>query len=128
SFLTPALYDLIDETPGPLLDKPEYNLNGADDTQRPGCPAANWLDQAGNDDHYSDFWRQRNLIPGAAGSTVPLFLTQGLTENNTVADGTAQYLDNHGGYERVWLGPWEHVRGNETDANGRLKMGRAGWF
>jgi hypothetical protein len=46
---------------------------------------------------------------------VPLFLTQGLTENNTVADGLQQYLDNHTGYERAWLGPWEHVRGNETD-------------
>ena len=59
---------------------------------------------------------------------MPLFLTQGLTENNTVADGTAQYLDNHAGYERAWLGPWEHVRGNERDENGRLKMGRAGFF
>jgi hypothetical protein len=59
---------------------------------------------------------------------VPLFLTQGLTENNTVADGMAQYLENHTGYERAWLGPWEHVRGNETDETGRLKMGRAGWF
>ena len=59
---------------------------------------------------------------------MPLFLTQGLTENNTVADGTAQYLQNHQGYERAWLGPWEHVRGNERDENGRLKMGREGWF
>jgi uncharacterized protein len=128
SFLTPALYDLIDLTPGPATDDPNYNLNGANDTQRPGCAAANWLDQAGNDDHYSAFWRERNLIPGAAGSNVPLFLTQGLTENNTVADGTAQYLENHTGYERAWLGPWEHVRGNERDESGRLKMGRAGWF
>jgi predicted acyl esterase len=23
---------------------------------------------------------------------------------------------------------WDHVRGNDTDANGRLAMGRAGWF
>jgi predicted acyl esterase len=84
----------------------------------------NLADQGGNDDHYSDYWRKRNLIPGASGSTVPLFLTQGLTENNTVADGTAQYLANHGGYERAWLGPWEHVRGNVTDASGRLKLGR----
>jgi hypothetical protein len=74
---------------------------------------------------------------------VPLFLTQGLTENNTVADGLQQYLDNHAGYERAWLGPWDHVRGNEVcpkpDPNdpttdpadcpeGRLKMGRQGWF
>jgi X-Pro dipeptidyl-peptidase C-terminal non-catalytic domain len=64
-----------------------------------------------------------------AGSKVPLVLTQGLTENNTVADGLQQYLDNHTGYERAWLGPWKHVRGNETDPDtGKLAMGRAGWF
>jgi uncharacterized protein len=128
AFLTPALYDLIDVTPGPITDDPSYNVNGANDTQRPGCLAANYADQAANDDHDSAYWKPRDLIPGAKGSDVPLFLTQGLTENNTVADGTAQYLQNHTGYERAWLGPWEHVRGNETDENGRLKMGRAGWF
>jgi predicted acyl esterase len=128
SILTPALYDLIDQTPGPLADSPDYNLAGADDTMRPGCKLLNWADQAGNDDHFSPYWRARNLIPGATGSDVPLFLTQGLTENNTVADGMAQYLRNHTGYERAWLGPWEHVRGNETDETGRLKMGRAGFF
>jgi uncharacterized protein len=128
SILTPALYDVIDQTPGPLADSPDYNLAGANDTMRPGCKVANWADQALNDDHFSPYWRARNLIPGASGSDVPLFLTQGLTENNTVADGMAQYLRNHTGYERAWLGPWEHVRGNETDETGRLKMGRAGFF
>jgi predicted acyl esterase len=128
SVATPALYDLIDATPGPVQDDPSYNLNGADSTQRPGCPVLNLTDQAGNDDHFSAYWRARDLISGANGSTVPLFLTQGLTENNTVADGTAQYLANHDGPERGWLGPWEHVRGNETDDAGRLKMGRAGFF
>src|SRR4051794_16655344 len=128
SLLTPALYDLIDATPGPLADDPSYNAAGANDTMRPGCKVLNWADQAGNDDHDSAYWKARDLIPGAQGSDVPLFLTQGLTENNTVADGTAQYLQNHTGYERAWLGPWEHVRGNETDGSGRLKRGRAGWF
>ena len=93
SVLTPALYDAIDATPGPLRSTtPTYIVNGANDTERPGCKAANWADQAANDDHFSPYWRARNLIPGAKGSKVPLFLTQGLTENNTVADGTAQYL------------------------------------
>ncbi len=123
---TPALYNLISLTPGPLLD-PGYNL-GAADLSRPGCHAQNQIDQSLNDDHGTDYWKQRSLIPGAAGSDVPLFLTQGLTENNTVADGMAQYLENHTGPEQGWLGPWEHVRGNDTDADGRLKMGRAGWF
>src|SRR4051794_24843108 len=143
SIATPALYDAIDATPGPAGDavsNPFYFVNGANDTQRPGCKAANWADQALSDDHFTPFWRARNFVPGAKGSQVPLFLTQGLTENNTVADGTAQYLSNHTGYERAWLGPWEHVRGNEQCGNGgllgdstgcsgtKLKMGRAGFF
>jgi predicted acyl esterase len=126
SVATPALYDGIAATPGPLADSPNYNTASLNN---PACLAQNFGAQAANDDHDSAFWRLRNLIPGAAGSKVPLFLTQGLTENNTVADGLQQYLDNHSGYERGWLGPWEHVRGNETDPDtGRLKMGRAGWF
>jgi len=140
SVATPALYDGIAATPGPLADTgdtPNYNVNSLND---PACLAQNFAAQAGDDNHDSDFWKQRNLIPGATGSNVPLFLTQGLTENNTVADGLQQYLANHTGYERAWLGPWEHVRGNERCASGdsstgcdssnvgRLKEGRAGWF
>jgi len=137
STATPALYDGIAATPGPITDDPNYNQNSLNN---PVCLAQNWAAQAGDDNHDSAFWKLRNLIPGAAGSNVPLFLTQGLTENNTVADGLQEYLTNHTGYERGWLGPWEHVRGNERcgesdgstgcdDTNvGRLKDGRAGWF
>ena len=77
----------------------------------------NFGGQAGNDDHDSDFWKPRNLIPGAAGSKVPLFLTQGLTENNTVADGTAAVPRNHTGYERAWLGP-VGARARQRDRRG----------
>jgi uncharacterized protein len=140
SVATPALYDGIAATPGPLADSgdtPNYNVSSLNN---PVCLAQNFAAQAGDDNHDSAFWTQRNLIPGATGSNVPLFLTQGLTENNTVADGLQQYLANHSGYERAWLGPWEHVRGNERCASGdsstgcddtnvgRLKEGRAGWF
>jgi uncharacterized protein len=126
SIATPALYDGIAATPGPVTDDPNYNVQSLNN---PVCLAQNFGAQAFDDNHDSAFWTQRNLIPGAAGSNVPLLLTQGLTENNTVADGLQQYLDNHSGYERAWLGPWEHVRGNETDPDtGKLKMGRAGWF
>src|SRR4051794_3667024 len=137
SVATPALYDGIAATPGPVTDDPSYNQSALNS---PDCLAANWAAQAGDDNHDSDFWKQRNLIPGASGSNVPLFITQGLTENNTVADGLQEYLANHTGYERGWMGPWEHVRGNETCAEsdsstgrdssnvGRLKEGRAGWF
>lgn len=127
SAATPALYNLIAITPGPLLETSGYNIAAAE-SANPGCHVLNQLSQTADDDHGSAYWKQRSLIPGAKGSDVPLFLTQGLTENNTVADGMAQYLENHTGHEQGWLGPWEHVRGNEKDETGRLKMGRAGWF
>jgi putative CocE/NonD family hydrolase len=134
---TPALYDAIASTPGPLADDPNYNANALN---TPDCTGQNYADQAGNDDHESDYWKARNLITEVKGSTVPLFLTQGLTENNTAPDGLAQFLGNHAGFQRGWMGPWEHVRGNEACADGdastgcsdypvgRLKQGRHGWF
>ena len=137
STATPALYDGIAATPGPVTDNPNYNQNAVND---PACLGQNFAAQASDDNHDSAFWKLRTLIPGATGSNVPLFVTQGLTENNTVGDGLQEFLTNHTGYERGWLGPWEHVRGNETCASGdgstgcdstnvgRLKEGRAGWF
>jgi predicted acyl esterase len=128
SVITPALYTGIDATPGPAADDPLYTANGANDTSRPGCKPLNYAEQAGNSDHFSPYWRVRDFITGAEGSDVPVFLTQGLPENNTVSDGLAQYLEAHDGYERAWLGPWDHVRGGETTSSGQLKMGRAGWY
>ena len=128
SVITPALYTGIDATPGPAQDDPAYSVSGANDTQRPGCKALNYLEQAGNSDHFSPYWRERNFITSTEGSDVPLLLTQGLPENNTVSDGLAQYLEAHDGYERAWLGPWDHVRGGDTDDEGRLLMGREGWY
>ena len=50
---------------GPLADDPNYNVDGANDTQRPGCLAANCADQARTTTTSRDYWRTRNLIPGA---------------------------------------------------------------
>jgi hypothetical protein len=127
SLATPALYDMIAETPGSVQDSPDYNSNGANDLQRPGCPALNYADQQDRD-HDSAYWRQRDLIAKAKGSTVPLFMTQGFLENNTKPDGASEFFNDMAGPKRAWFGMWDHVRGNDVDDNGRLKMGRAGWF
>jgi hypothetical protein len=74
SLLTPALYTLIDATPGTIEDDPGYQVNGADNVARPGCYAANYLDQQ-SDDHASPFWRVRDLIAEAKGATTALFMT-----------------------------------------------------
>lgn len=128
SLATPALYDAIAVTPGPVQDgNRTYNVSGASqDAARPGCFAANFADQQ-NDDHYAPYWRTRNIINNIRGSQVPIFVTQGMTENNTAPDGFAEFLENHPGPERGWLGPWDHVRGADLDG-GKLAMGRQGWY
>lgn len=127
SLATPALYDLIADTPGPILDDPSYNANALNDLQRPGCSALNWLDQQ-DASHDAAYWKARNLIPRAAQTDVPVFLTQGFLENNTKPDGAFDFYTNLAGPKRAWFGMWDHVRGNEADETGRLKMGRPGWF
>jgi uncharacterized protein len=127
SLLTPALYTAIDLTPGSIQDDPGYNVNGANNTARPGCYALNYLEQQG-DDHGSAFWKARDLIAKAKGSTVPLFMTQGFIENNTKPDGAFEFFNGVAGPKRAWFGMWDHVRGNDIDENGRLAMGRHGWF
>jgi predicted acyl esterase len=124
---TPALYDLIAGTPGPLAGDPGYTASSLNDLQRPGCPALNWLDQQ-NDDPEAEYWQQRDFIDRVEGSKVPVFLTQGFLENNTKPDGAFETFGNLAGDKRAWFGMWDHVRGNDTDEDGRLLMGRAGWF
>jgi predicted acyl esterase len=126
SLATPALYDAIAGTPGPANDQLAYNFNSLNDTARPGCPVFNWADQQ-NSDHTADYWKPRNLIAGLKGKTTPLFMTQGLLENNTKPDGAADAFNAVAGPKRGWFGMWDHVRGNQ-DTNGRLNMGRKGWF
>jgi hypothetical protein len=124
---TPALYDAIAGTPGTSGDDLAYQQNALDDTARPGCPALNWLDQQ-QSEHDASYWRARDLIAKTRGKTTPLFLTQGFIEDNTKPDGAWDLYNGLAGPKRAWFGMWDHVRGNDTDENGRLKMGRAGWF
>jgi predicted acyl esterase len=114
SLATPALYDAIAGTPGPLGDTPAYNADAIDDTARPGCPVQNYLDQAADSDHASPYWKQRDLIAETRGHKIPLFLTQGFLENNTKPDGAWDFFNGLGGPKVGWFGMWDHIRGNET--------------
>jgi predicted acyl esterase len=114
SILTPALYDAIAATPGTVTDSPTYNGDAINDTARPGCPVANYLDQAANSDHSSPYWRARDLIAATRGHTIPLFLTQGFLENNTKPDGAWDFFNGLGGPKQGWFGMWDHIRGNDV--------------
>jgi predicted acyl esterase len=125
SLATPALYDAIDATGGPsLLDDPQALLNAAGS---PPCWILNYLSQQ-DDNHTSAYWKARDFVSRGKDVKVPLFLTQGFLENNTKPDGAFDFFDAVSAPKRAWFGMWDHVRGNDVDAAGKLKMGRAGWF
>jgi pimeloyl-ACP methyl ester carboxylesterase len=124
SAATPALYDSIATTPGPLLDDPLYNVNGA---TTPDCLATNYASQQ-DSNHESEFWKSRDLIARASQGKVPLFLTQGFLENNTKPDGAFDFFNAVKAPKRAWFGMWDHVRGNDKDSDDRLLIGRKGFF
>lgn len=127
---TPQAYDGIAQLPpvgGPNGDDAHYAQNAAYEDSHPECVQNNdTLTQ--NPNHQASFWKARNFLTAAKGSTVPLFLTQGFIESNTKPEGVQELLQGLKGPVRGWLGQWDHVRGNETDGSGALEMGRAGWF
>ena len=124
---TPRAYNGIASIQGMPDDSARYRQNAAYEVAHPECLANNLTDtQDPNRD--SAYWKARNLAEQARGSRVPLFVTQGFVEPNTKPEDVEQYLTNHTGPERGWLGQWEHVRGNETGSDGVLRMGRQGWF
>lgn len=108
-------------------DTSRYLANASYETTHPEC-AQTITAETKEMDRQSAYWRTRDLPANVGGSTVPLMFTQGFTEQNTKPEGMQQYLSNHAGEERGWLGPWDHVRGNEVDAHGTLQMGRSTWF
>ncbi|MGW0755508.1 CocE/NonD family hydrolase [Streptomyces sp. NPDC002814] len=108
-------------------DQERYKKNAGYEKQHPECVAYN-SDNNLRADPESTYWQERDLAEQAKGSDTPLFFTQGFTESNTKPEAMQEYLAGHQGPERGWLGPWDHVRGNDRTPDGRLEMGRAGWF
>ena len=120
-------YNTIATLPQMPDDTARYRANSEYEKTHPECGVQNIADYQIADPQ-SEYWKVRDLAARAKGSDTPLFFTQGLLEWNTEPEGMQEYLDNHQGPERGWLGQWDHVRGNDRTPDGRLAMGRAGWF
>ncbi len=124
---TPNAYNSI-ATMAPMADDDaHYAANARYEDAHPECLSDN-LSDAQEPDLASEYWDARNLADDAVGTDTPLFVTQGFIEPNTKPEDMQVYLDNHTGVERGWLGPWDHVRGADTVADGRLAMGRSGFY
>ena len=121
---TPNLYNAIAASPGTAADSLAYHEASLNDLTRPGCPAFNFADQQ-DPNHDSPYWKARDLIASADGKKTPFFLTQGLLENNTKPDGSADYFNALDGPKRAWFGMWDHVRGTDKTSDGKFVMGRS---
>ncbi|WP_406143288.1 CocE/NonD family hydrolase [Streptomyces sp. NBC_01012] len=108
-------------------DDPRYLANSRYEEAHPECLTQNAAGYRISDQN-DPFWKSRDLAKAAKGTDTPLFVTQGFIENNTKPEEMQEYLDNHKGPERGWVGQWEHVRGGDRTADGRLSMGREGWY
>jgi predicted acyl esterase len=123
----PGVYAVSASIPQMPDDDPRYLANAAYETTHPDC-IAEYKAGFRTGDPQSEYWKARDLASLAKGSDTPLFVTQGFLEWNTEAEAMQEFLDNHQGPERGWLGQWDHVRGNDRTDDGRLDMGREGWF
>ncbi|MQY13260.1 hypothetical protein SRB5_34030 [Streptomyces sp. RB5] len=108
-------------------DDAHYQANARWEDSNPECLAQNLADFR-IADQQDPYWTSRDLAKAAAGTDTPLFVTQGFPEPNTKPEEMEEYLGNHRGVERGWLGQWDHVRGGDRVQDGRLAMGREGWY
>jgi predicted acyl esterase len=105
-------------------NEPDYIANSA--SRSADC-------QAGFVDHYRDdesspFWRSRDFVDRAQGSTVPTFITTGYVDPATnIGAGAVDFYNALAGPKKLWIGWWDHVRGGDMVGN-RLAMGRAGFY
>lgn len=121
-----AIYQKSSFLPGMPDDEARYQENATVDAADVQCSLTYQDDLRATD---AAFWDDRDFAEQAKGSTTPLFITQGFTEWNTEAEAVQEYLENHEGPQRGWMGPWDHVRGEDNNAtDGSSIMGREGWF
>jgi predicted acyl esterase len=121
SVLTNVLFQVIDAKPGALNDDVEYHVNGAPQVYCYGLNIG--LQQQDSED--VAFWAERDLIRQAAGSDVPLFLTQGFLETNTKPDAALAFwnaIDHSHGGNRAWFGQFDHIRGWDRAGGNALNL------
>lgn len=122
-----AEYNSIAQLPPMPDDDPRYRANAEYEKAHPECTLLNSLGYQDADPE-SEYWKARDLTAQAAGSDTPLLITQGFLEWSAEAEAIEEYLANHRGPQRGWLGQWDHAQGNDRLPDGRLEMGREGWF
>lgn len=80
------------------------------------------------DDEQAGFWRVRDFVERAEGSTIPTFVTAGYLDVATnIGAGAIDFYNALAGPKALWVGWWDHVRGNDRVGD-RAATGREGFF
>lgn len=125
SLAYPAIYGVNGEGAFSVNNDPEYIANSVSR----GADCQPLLAEHYLEDETREFWRVRDFVERADDSTVPTFITTGYLDPATnIGAGAVDFYNALDGPKRMWIGWWDHVRGNDTTAGGQLAMGRPGFF
>ncbi len=110
-YVTPALYQSGDALPPTVNDSAAYIQHSALGLN-PVCYALNIALQTAltDKDDAAGFWKERDLLPAASGSTVPTFWEHGFLDANAKPDNFLDLYTTLKGPKRVWAGEYEHDR------------------
>lgn len=118
-YATPGLYAGYDLYPNSINGGPDSHINATTGTAtNPDCYAENQIG-ALQDDPTHAYWKERELIKRAKGSTVPTLWSHGFLDSNTKPDNFMDIWSTLRGPHHGWFGQYHHVRGNESQLVGR---------
>lgn len=118
-YLTPGHYAGYDLFPNSINAPADSHINAISGTvTNPDCYPSN---QAGalQEDPSHSYWKERELIKRAQGSTVPTLWSHGFYDDATKADNFMDIWSTLRGPHRAWFGQYDHVRGNQSAEVGR---------
>ncbi len=118
-YATPSLYADYDLTPPSTSNSAQYQQNWATGAATGGPCVATNVASTPNPDRSSAYWKERDIVPRAAASTVPVFWSHGFNDVNTKPTNIFDVYSKLRGPKRAWFGQWDHVRGNQADLIGR---------
>ena len=92
---------------------------GAAGRQECRASTATMLAQSHNPDPNSPFWKERELVSRAAGSTVPTIWADGWEDNAARPENTLPIFSRLAGPHRAWFGSWHHRSPGDPEESGR---------
>ena len=103
-----ALYAASDAVPPSLLAPPEEHVNALSSRTGDGCLYAPTVLGSYGSDPGSSYWRARNLLLGARGSSVPTIWRQGFNDWQVRPTGFVDIFTSLTGPRLGIFGPWDH--------------------